>query len=171
MCGSRGERRCVGLGHDIVHVADNVRHAVAVHRRGLEQIGIGVAALTATAATAGGASPLLASIAIGAAASTASYAAGCVGVSGSRGCSAKGAASVGAVGAGLAGAGNAFVGGTVGTSVTARVAQYSSVGIASSAVAGGAGLLAESDWENSPVTGGGLWGAGLGSLGGIADRG
>ena len=81
------------------------------------------------------------------------------------------AASVGAVGAGLAGAGNAFVGGTVGTSVTARVAQYSSVGIASSAVAGGAGLLAESDWENSPVTGGGLWGAGLGSLGGIADRG
>jgi RHS repeat-associated protein len=160
--------------HGAAHVADNTRHFVAVHRRGLGQIAIAAAAVAATAATAGTAAPLLASVAVGVTASTASYAAGCVGRSGDGGCTARGAiiaAGVGAVGSGLAAGVNSLVGGTIALSLAGRVAQYTSVGILSSAIAGGTGVLADNEWEQTPVTWGGIFGAGLGSLGGIADNG
>jgi hypothetical protein len=75
-CGTGRKKKCVGVAHAVIHVADNVRHAVATHRRGLEQIGIDTAAVVGgavcVAASGGGCLGVIAGL--GAAAGTGDYA-------------------------------------------------------------------------------------------------
>jgi uncharacterized protein RhaS with RHS repeats len=56
-CGDGRKRKCVGLAHHVVHVADAVRHFVAAHKKQIAEVAVTAAAVaaiaTCTAATAG----------------------------------------------------------------------------------------------------------------------
>lgn len=161
-CNLHGRKCHGGLGA--------LRHWASRHKRGLAQVGIGITAVGLTIAT-GGASDLLVA-GIGAGASLASYGAGCAGEKGNRACTVKGAVvatATGAVGAGLASGANIAIGGPLSESLTSRVAQYSSVGVLSSAVASSWGVLADSAWENRSTDWGEIRSIGFGSLVGFSD--
>jgi hypothetical protein len=148
------------LAHEAVHVADNVRRFVAVHRRGLEQIGIGVAAIAISVACAETCGGLVASVVIGAISSVGSYTAGCAGTR--IGCNARDAVES-LVAGGLAGG----LGGELGSLCReCGAVGLTAINVGSGATVGGAATFVDDRLDRNSIGAGGFVGAGLGSLSG-----